>query len=346
MKKILTFVIPAYNAERYLECCLNSLLVEPLLDKIEVIVVNDGSTDATKEIALKYQQNYPNVIRLINKTNGGHGSAINVASAVAEGLFFKVIDADDWILSDQLEELLSHIERLPDTVDAILTNFHCVHMETGERTPYEIKAETSGEIVDLHQLLVRYKELSPCCSFHGIFYRTETYQASGIMLSEKVFYEDTEYVLLPFSYVRKILLLPVFFYQYQIGNMEQSVSFQNQVKRISHMEVVIKKMMAFYRQHGNQFDEDLSEFFQIRIAAAVVSYYAIALVKNPNKKEGRKQASCMQKYVEREMPAIVSRVEKKRKAMLLMNKLHISAEWYKLFQQSSAYQRFRCWWSK
>ena len=95
MPKTLTFIIPAYNAEKYLDKCISSLLNSAVQDDLEIIVVNDGSTDQTETIAKKYVKEYPHMCALITKDNGGHGSAINIGFQKATGKYVKVLDADD-----------------------------------------------------------------------------------------------------------------------------------------------------------------------------------------------------------------------------------------------------------
>ena len=93
--KILTFVVPCYNSESYMRRCIDSLL--PGGDDVEIIIVNDGSTDATWEIAAEYEANYPGIVRAVQKENGGHGSGVNTGIALASGKYFKVVDSDDWV---------------------------------------------------------------------------------------------------------------------------------------------------------------------------------------------------------------------------------------------------------
>ena len=95
--KILSFIIPSYNCERFLDKCLTSFLDEEVIDKLDVIVVNDGSKDSTPEVAQKYCDRYPGSIRLINQENKGHCGALNTGCAAATGKYLKVIDADDWV---------------------------------------------------------------------------------------------------------------------------------------------------------------------------------------------------------------------------------------------------------
>ena len=96
-EKVLTITIPSYNVEAYLEECLESFVNSEVMEEIEVLVVNDGSSDSTAEIAQRYADKYPETFRLINKENGGHGSTINTGIKEAKGKYFKVVDGDDWV---------------------------------------------------------------------------------------------------------------------------------------------------------------------------------------------------------------------------------------------------------
>ena len=109
MDKIISFIIPSYNVEQYLEKCLSSFLNPQAIEQMEVIIVDDGSKDRTARIAGDYVKQYPNLFRLISKENGGHGSAINAGTAAAVGRYLKVIDADDWVVTENLKELVDKL---------------------------------------------------------------------------------------------------------------------------------------------------------------------------------------------------------------------------------------------
>ena len=98
-EKIITVTVPSYNAKDYLDRCLTSFITdcEEINNKIEVLIVNDGSTDETERVASQYVQKHPEMFRLINKENGGHGSGINTGITNANGKYFKIVDADDWV---------------------------------------------------------------------------------------------------------------------------------------------------------------------------------------------------------------------------------------------------------
>ena len=133
MEKIISFIIPSYNVENCLPVCLDSFLIQESegFSQLEVIVVDDGSRDRTAEIAGSYVKRFPSVYRLIQKENGGHGSAINAGSQAASGKYMKVVDADDWVVTENLGELLKKLAKCHS--DVVLTPFHQVHMKDGSR---------------------------------------------------------------------------------------------------------------------------------------------------------------------------------------------------------------------
>ena len=116
--KILSIAIPCYNSEAYMEKCIESLLVGG--EDVEILVVNDGSSDRTAEIADAYAEKYPTIVKVIHQENGGHGEAVNAGIRNATGLYFKVVDSDDWVNEEAYHQILKTLEELirgPKTVD-------------------------------------------------------------------------------------------------------------------------------------------------------------------------------------------------------------------------------------
>ena len=97
MDKVLTVIVPVYNMEKYIRQCLESLVIGEVLDRIEVLVVLEGSKDGSAEIAYEFVEQYPDTLRIIYKANGGHGSAINTGLMMASGEYVKILDSDDWV---------------------------------------------------------------------------------------------------------------------------------------------------------------------------------------------------------------------------------------------------------
>ena len=137
-EKLLTIVVPCWNSEDYMCRCLDSLVEGG--DQVEVVIVDDGSTDRTGEIADNYAQIYHNIVKVIHKENGGHGSGVNAGLAAATGTYFKVVDSDDWLDDEAFDHLLGNIEKFTDmkkkdsyaTIpDLFVCNYIYDHLEEG-----------------------------------------------------------------------------------------------------------------------------------------------------------------------------------------------------------------------
>ena len=122
--KLLSVAIPCYNSEAYMSKCINSLLIGG--EEVEIIIVDDGSSDRTAEIADDYAEKYPTIVKAIHQENGGHGQAVNTGIKNATGLYFKVVDSDDWVNQDAYYEVLKTLYELirgAETVDLLISNF-------------------------------------------------------------------------------------------------------------------------------------------------------------------------------------------------------------------------------
>ena len=331
----LTVAVPAYNAERYIRKCLDCMAGADA--RLELIVVDDGSTDGTAAIVKAYAERYPGEVSLISKQNGGHGSVINTAIKMAKGRYFKVIDADDWIIKENLSKVLDELEKTE--ADVVFTGYHTVDKK-GEVRGYLPQCQYTNQEIDIGRFMEAYNNIYECCSFWGVIYRTDFYQGTKIELSENVFYDDQEYVTLPFAYVNSILILPLYFYQYKIGDNSQSTSSCNQVKYIDHIEHVIRRLLA-YREAIPMPSIDREEYFRKRLAWIAVSYLTVALVKDHDRMRGYARAEHFYEEMKITAPDIASGIKKKYYALLALHHFHISAGWYQKFLDTGLYKKIR-----
>lgn len=338
MNKVVTFAVAAYNAEKYLKKCLSSFICPQVLEQIEVLVINDGSTDNTEKIGREFEEKYPNTFRIINQKNRGHGGALNTAVSQAKGKYFRPVDADDWVLTEQLP---AYVHALSESeAEAVLTGYHTVNMSSGKQKKFSCIYEG---IRTLPELMNIYNEIAFCCTFHGITYRTEFYRSCNIQLSEKIFYEDQEYASLPFLYAKKVQLLPIFLYQYQLGNGEQSVAAANQVKRIGQIEQVALRILREMKECANPAPMG-KEYCLQKLVVVVVSYHVTALLRNPNRQLGRRQSRMFYEKVQQEYPEVNRMIQKKLKTLRMFHWIHLSPEFYQRMLDSKIYKRVRGWW--
>lgn len=336
MEKAITFIIPAYNAERYLKKCLDSFLNANVMDRIEVLIINDGSSDRTAQIAQAYVEQNPNTYRLINKENGGHGSVINTGSRLAAGKYFKVIDADDWVVTDNLVPFVKCLEKCEG--DIVITPFHMVHMLTGKKMEYRLKKDYDSAYISLKEINRSWGEFESCMVFHGITYKTEFYREHYYELPEHIFYEDQIYSAIPCCRAASIYVKDLFIYQYMIGNTEQSISAANQLNRIEHIEMVANAMLDYYALHADM-AEEAAAFLLSKIENVILIYYLTACVLEPDKAKGRKVCGQFQLKLAQSNPELKRRLFGKYRLYLMMNYLHVSAELYERLISSSIYKK-------
>lgn len=334
--KILTFVIPAYNSEKFLDKCVTSMLVPNTLSELEIIIVNDGSTDRTPEIASEYVNRYPDTVRLLSQANAGHGGALNTGCAAAQGKYLKVIDADDWIFSENLPSFLTALKKYDS--DVILTPYTTVDISNGEEKNWRCYPKSFDVPFSFDDIMENWKNFDRVLTMHGICYRTSFYQAFSDKLPEKVFYEDHYYATFPSCYAKSITAIDLFIYAYRIGDCNQSVSEENQLKRLEHTQVVIEsmctKLLTLPPCSGKKFAMQKTQDL-------LLSYLTISLLVDPNRSNGRRLAKDMLKKCCKESPEIVSNLHTKSTIFLIMNFLHLRKKHWDYIRNSKLYNFVR-----
>ena len=333
--KVLTVVIPAYNSQQFLDQCISSMLVPEILEKLEIIVVNDGSTDDTAAAAERYCAQYPDVIRLISQENKGHGGALNTGCAAAVGKYLKVIDADDWVETKNLPAFLELLEHCGS--DVVLTHYHTIDISTGEIKNWKTYPDEFGRSYRFDEIMADWRSFDRSLTFHGITYRTAFYQQFGIRLSEHVFYEDYEYSTFPCCHAKSVTPFDLFLYEYRIGDVNQSVSEHNQLKRISHIESVLNRMIGEYRKLSH-IEDSGKTYIAFKIQSLLLSYLTTVLLVNPNKKAGRQLAKQQLAQCRTTAPAVYDLVKRKYQIFSLMNRLHISKQTWNNILNSRVYR--------
>ena len=215
--KLLSICVPCYNSQDYMERCLDSLLVGG--DQVEILIVDDGSKDRTGEIADRYEKEYPGICRAIHKPNGGHGSGVNVGMDLASGLYYKVVDSDDWLdrdaflkVLDQLKEF-SRDEKRPDM---LLCNF--TYMKEGaakHKVMHYEYAIPANKLITWDQVGLFRK--GSYILMHSVIYRTGLLKECEMRLPEHCFYVDNIFVFRPLPFVQTLYYMNVNLYCYYIG---------------------------------------------------------------------------------------------------------------------------------
>lgn len=245
MEKLLSIIIPMYNVEPYIYQCLDSLCIEQIFDNIEVLVIDDGSSDRSPEIAEQFVQKYPQVFRVLHKENGGHGSTINLGIEETRGIYFKVLDGDDWIDQAGFVSLIHLLKQyIHSPADMIFSNYVWVDHSTGEKK-HEVKEICPGAA---YEKIYDFDFVADKIFFkmHAVTYRTQILKNMPLRLDEHCFYVDMEYLIYPLPYIKRVVFLSDDVYQYRVGLPSQSMSISNMKKRCGQHEQVLKHLIAYY----------------------------------------------------------------------------------------------------
>ena len=255
--KILSVAIPCYNSQDYMGNAIESLLEAG--DDIDIIIVDDGSTDDTALIADKYAEKHPDVVRVIHKKNGGHGSAVNTGIENAKGLYFKVLDSDDRLDPSVLCEVMDALRfysKEEEPLDMLVTNF--VYDKAG--VP-DCKKKVMDYVGKLPEKFVFSWELAKLkigdyLLMHSVIFRTELLRECGLKLPEHTFYVDNIYVFEPLIHVKRIYYLNRNLYYYFIGREDQSVNEAVMIKRVDQQLKVNYIMIDYYLENKPVIFED------------------------------------------------------------------------------------------
>ena len=290
MDKILTISVAAYNSEGWLSRCLDSFIINEVMDKLEVIVVNDGSTDGTHDIASDYCGRYPDLFRLIDKENGGHGSTINTSLKAANGKYYKLVDSDDWVEKDGLIKLVHALEKTD--ADLVLNPFYEVGTDPVskkmctclEKSRYN--GIVPGEAVPLSKVADGIDLL-----MHGMTYRTDRLKKNNVKIDEHCLYVDTEFTVLNFFGVSNVLILEEPVYDYLNGTEVQSMNMKNVFRHIDEMMKVMIRLEKAYTDRLDKNDEANSRVIYRLLSIKVPGTYRYILSMDDKKLSRRKLIS-------------------------------------------------------
>ncbi|MCH5263811.1 MAG: glycosyltransferase family 2 protein [Lachnospiraceae bacterium] len=243
--KLLSVAIPCYNSQEYMRKCIDSLLVGG--EDVEILIVDDGSTDATGTVADEYAAKYPTVVKAIHKENGGHGSAVNAGLEASTGLYFKVVDSDDWVKESAYHRILETLHDITageSSLDMLISNF-----------VYEKEGEAKHKVMKYHHALpqdriftwseVKHFHKGQYILMHSVIFRTRLLKECGLKLPDNTFYVDNLFVFEPLPFVRNMYYLDVNFYRYYIGREGQSVNEDIMISRIDQ-QIKVNKIMIDY----------------------------------------------------------------------------------------------------
>lgn len=247
--KTISFAVPCFNSADYMEKCVESLL--PCGEDIEIILVDDGSTkDNTAEICDRLVAEHPGIVQAIHKPNGGHGSAVNAGLEAATGMYFKVVDSDDWLNKQAMDVLMPYLREQKQKAaagdgvgtDLVISNY--VYEKVHEDTQTVIRyTNVFPQDKEFAWSDVGHFRSSQYLLMHSVIYRTQMLKDMGLKLPEHCFYVDNIFVYVPLPYVQSMRYFDVNAYRYFIGREDQSVNEKVMLSRIDQQLRVTRIMI-------------------------------------------------------------------------------------------------------
>lgn len=273
MDKILTIAIPTYNMEKYLEKCLSSLLIPENLDKLEVLIINDGSKDSSLEIARQFERAYPQTFRAIDKENGNYGSCVNRGLREATGKYFKVLDSDDSFATDNFNEFVKFL--IDNDADLIMSDFVIQNLkdDSDEVVSYNLPV---GVVFDFDYFA---KKDVTYMWMHAVTHLTEKMRRINYVQQEGISYTDKEFVFYPMAVSKTVLYYPHIIYNYVMGRDGQTVDDTVWIRNYWMEVKAIMKLVDLYLQHKEDVSSGGCLFMQLQLKLYLTSIYYAFLKK-------------------------------------------------------------------
>lgn len=246
--------------------CIDSLLVGG--DDVEIVIVDDGSKDSTAAIADEYAASYPEIIKVVHQENGGHGEAVNTGLKNAAGLYYKVVDSDDWLDEESLRKVIEVLKGFAynrKRVDLVICNYVYEHVE--DQTSKVIRYShvlPENKVFGWNQV-GRFR-MDQNLLMHSMIYRTRVLREAGLELPKHTFYVDNLFAYVPLPYVRSLYYMNVDLYRYYIGRSDQSVNESVMIGRIDQQILVNKMMFDAFSLPDDVFNKRLARYMMSYLA--------------------------------------------------------------------------------
>lgn len=276
--KLLSVAVPCYNSQEYMRNCIDSLLEGQ--DLVEIIIVDDGSKDNTAAIADEYAAKYPDIVKAVHQENGGHGEAVNTGLRNATGLYFKVVDSDDWVNKEAYLAILDKLREItggPQTLDMMISNF--VYEKQGAKRKKVMRYKSYMP----ENKIFTWKEMGrmPVGKYilmHSVIYRTGLLRDCGLELPKHTFYVDNLFVYQPLPHVQTMYYMDVNFYRYFIGREDQSVHEDVMIRRIDQ-QLFVNRIMIDTIAGAKNIEKNIRRYM-LRYLDIIMAVSSIMLIRS------------------------------------------------------------------
>lgn len=235
----LSVIVPVYNVEQYIDTCLESL-VHQTYESLEIIVVDDGSTDGSLAIVKSYQERYPDLIQVFEKPNGGLSDARNFGLKHAKGTYIAFMDSDDWVALDCYEKLM--YKALAKNADIVCTDIVYVYEgRTGEKSGGPQKGTIKREYRDFKEAML---DIFPMAQ--NKIWRRVCLEQYGMQFPMGLYYEDLVFFYQLYPLINKVSFVhqPLFYYRQRSGSITSTFS-----EKVMDIEAVFSQLITWYKEH-------------------------------------------------------------------------------------------------
>lgn len=329
---ILTIAIPTYNMEEYLARNLESIAAAGC-ESLEVLILDNSSTDRSGHIADVYARKYPWLFTAIHKENRGYGSSINFAIENAKGQYLRIVDADDWVESSALAELVSQLKN--QTADLLLMSYRMVDAKSGK----EIMVCSAPEAWKAGENQQTFSEkVCPVPQLHGTVFRVDFLRQNGIKLLENAYYVDEQLMIWTYMSAASACKLELDVYRYSVGRETQSISPGSMGTHWKERERVIQSCLE--RQRILEMDKALKRTCLQQLAKNIGNHFTTLYIYVTPRKNGSKNAKEWKKFIQEQAPYLWASVKMKARVLSFLCVFHIPPTWYEMMKASPMIKKF------
>lgn len=222
---IVSVIVPVYNSAKYLSDCIDSILAQTF-ENIEIILINDGSTDCSASICDEYSLKYPN-IKVVHKDNGGASSARNKGLDIATGDYVMFVDSDDTIAANMVENLYEIMLNNDSDISASLLK---------PTTDRERKLQKYDSMSAIVSLLTRKIDCSQCTKLYKISLFAD------LRFPEGVTNEDIVFLVKVYSKIDRLIYVNENYYFYRMNLQSITHSVAHVCDIYNNLEVITSEL--------------------------------------------------------------------------------------------------------
>lgn len=288
MGKLITFAVPCYNSSAYMRKCIDSLLV--VGKEAEILIIDDGSSDDTYKIAEYYEKKYPSIVKAIHKENGGHGSGVNLGLLKASGVYYKVVDSDDWLDKESLPLVIKKLKTFKKPIDMMICNYVYEYTKDGTKKEISYKKKLPEKKIFSWEEVKNFK-VYEYLLMHSVIYNRNLLLNMNLELPHHMSYVDNLFVFEPLIHVKRMYYFNVPLYRYFIGREDQTVNETVMIKKIDQQLFVTNRMRDYYVAHEKEILNQNLKQYMLRYLAMmyVVSCSLLCVGKEKSLQEKRKK---------------------------------------------------------